>query len=626
MADARTASPPHDALARARAEIQRLELRVAELGAALQGKHESFLEMLDRLQEREEEAVQRALRELRKLRHQNELILESAAEGIVGIDNAGRITFANPAAARMLDLSVDAMQKQPFAALIGLPDFDFHTAQPPGAGAAGVQDATVRAREFRRRDGSLFSAEYVTTPLREEGEQIGAVVVFRDVTERLEQQRSLEQTAAELEQALIELQARTEEAEAAQRRTSLLAEAGRVLAASLDYVLTVESAARLVIPELAAWCIILVHDKRDSWYRIEVRAEDDLKRTPEPGHAPVQTHAPSHALARVIETGQPELHPQVHDALLRDIAGDADQLDALQRERFRSAMIVPLVSRDQVLGVMTFLRREQDPPYQDADLMLASELARRAAAAADNARLYEEALIASRAKSDFLAVMSHELRTPLNAIIGYADLIQAEIAGPISDQQQQHVGRVKVSAQHLLQLIEEILSFSRIEAGGEQLRLESFELQPLLRDTAAMVEPLMRDKGLTFTVSLPEQPLQMRTDAGKLRQILLNLLSNAVKFTDHGEVRLKARVEDGWLHLAVEDTGVGIAREDQARIFDPFWQVEQSTTRKSGGTGLGLSVTHSLARLLGGAVSVESEPGRGSSFRVLLPLDKVAGS
>jgi signal transduction histidine kinase len=216
--------------------------------------------------------------------------------------------------------------------------------------------------------------------------------------------------------------------------------------------------------------------------------------------------------------------------------------------------------------------------------------------------------------------MSHELRTPMNAILGYADLLDAEVAGPLTDTQREQLARIGASARHLLQLIDEILTFSRIEAGRERVSVERFDLGALLRDTAALVDPLASAKALRFPVEVPEEPVWMVSDPGKVRQILLNLLSNAFKFTDAGEVRLGLDVADDHATLRVADTGIGIAPEQQGRVFDAFWQVEQSATRRAGGTGLGLSVTRHLAEMLGGEVELTSRVGSGSTFAVRLPL------
>ncbi len=226
---------------------------------------------------------------------------------------------------------------------------------------------------------------------------------------------------------------------------------------------------------------------------------------------------------------------------------------------------------------------------------------------------------ASLAKSDFLAIMSHELRTPLTAIMGYEELLADGITGPINPQQAQQLSRIKASAQHLLGLIDEILTFSRIEAGRETIRLEIADVNRLVEDSANLVAPLAAEKKLGFLVHLLDPPRFMRTDPIKVRQMIVNLLTNAVKFTETGTVSVKLATSAESVEITVHDTGIGISAEHIDKVFDPFWQVEQKATRRAGGTGLGLTVTRRLARLLGGDVRVQSSVGEGTTFIVTIP-------
>jgi signal transduction histidine kinase len=241
------------------------------------------------------------------------------------------------------------------------------------------------------------------------------------------------------------------------------------------------------------------------------------------------------------------------------------------------------------------------------------------ATALENAAMArDEAERANRAKNDFLAVMSHELRTPLNAIIGYGSLLRDGIPDPASPGQRRQIERIGVSAKHLLALIDEVLTLSRLELGRERFTPTSIVVAALVEEAAAMMEPEARRKGLALKLDLPDPDVVMVTDAGKLRQALVNLIGNAVKFTDHGHVTVRAWAEQDGEELVfeIEDTGIGISDEHLARVFDAFWQVDQAPTRRVGGTGLGLHVTRRLVRLLGGEVSVRSTMGEGSCFTV----------
>ena len=234
---------------------------------------------------------------------------------------------------------------------------------------------------------------------------------------------------------------------------------------------------------------------------------------------------------------------------------------------------------------------------------------------------------ASRLKSEFLASMSHELRTPINAVLGYTSLMREEIYGELTEKQRTGLEKINTASQHLLDLINDILDLSKIEAGKMPVYLEEVTLRHVLSELGEAVEPLVREKGLEFTVEAPEEMPALFTDRTKLKQILLNLLSNAVKFTSRGGVRLEARrIGRESVELAVADTGIGIKQEDLENIFDDFRQVDQSPTREYGGTGLGLSITRKLIALLEGTIEVESSYGEGSRFTIRLPIRLKPGS
>jgi signal transduction histidine kinase len=260
--------------------------------------------------------------------------------------------------------------------------------------------------------------------------------------------------------------------------------------------------------------------------------------------------------------------------------------------------------------------RELEAQYEESQ-MLTEELE---SSNVELAETVERAELASRAKNDFLAVMSHELRTPLNAIVGYSDLLQTGVSGPLTDTQRTHLSRIRSSSFHLLDLIQDVLSFSRIEAGREQLRLGDVEVQQMAHDAFNYIEQQCSQKGLTPELKMPADRVVMVTDPAKVRQILLNLLNNACKFTDEGKVSLRIdnTFDDVFFH--VSDTGPGIAAEHLELIFEPFTQVDQSTTRVKGGAGLGLPVSRRLAHLLGGELSVQSTVGKGSTFTLRLPI------
>jgi signal transduction histidine kinase len=269
----------------------------------------------------------------------------------------------------------------------------------------------------------------------------------------------------------------------------------------------------------------------------------------------------------------------------------------------QTARILPLLNETRVDGV----------------LVIVDDVTERVAREEELRQALQRAEVASQAKSDFLASMSHELRTPLSAIVGYMDLMTSEIIGPIDALQKNYLGRVKAAAVHLISIIEEILTFSRVAAGRESVHPETLDVCALARDVEELFVPQAQHKQLQLHVSTPASRVLLWTDATKLRQILINLVGNAMKFTTDGSVSLGVSVEDERVLFAVVDTGPGIPEADLERIFQPFTQLDQSLRREKGGTGLGLPVSRKLAELLGGELSVESVPGRGTTFTLWLP-------
>ncbi|HVH17229.1 MAG TPA: ATP-binding protein [Myxococcota bacterium] len=246
----------------------------------------------------------------------------------------------------------------------------------------------------------------------------------------------------------------------------------------------------------------------------------------------------------------------------------------------------------------------------------------RASEAAMKAR--EVAELANKAKAHFVATVSHELRTPMNAVLGYTKLIADELCGPVTALQHEHLGRVSASGEHLLDLVEQLLSHARIEAGEETVDIDDVPVTTLVEQSLVLVRPLADQKGLHVRVEGPARPVQLHTDPGKVRQILVNLLANAVKFAERGDIVLAVHTEgvdaSQRVIFAVSDSGAGITPEHHDQIFEPFWQVNPTLARAREGTGLGLSVARHLARLLGGdVVLTASALGRGSTFWFSLP-------
>ena len=321
------------------------------------------------------------------------------------------------------------------------------------------------------------------------------------------------------------------------------------------------------------------------------------------------------------------------DTSLEDWAEVANELG------FRAIVALPLQTGEGVLGAVAFyfanagaisaetrslLRMVADQMAATAQKARLIEDLRRANAAlletnAELERQYVALLDARRVKDEFLANISHELRTPLTAVMGYLALMDEGLAGPVTPEQRKTIAQVKTSSEHLLELIGDLLELTTLKRGGLEVVASSFDVRDPVHDAVASTRG--RAEAVALRISEPEQATVMVSDRRKIAKLLVALLSNAYKFTRSGEIRLSVEVHNDRAVYRVQDTGIGIPDEMQQLVFDEFRQVDGSSTRRFGGSGLGLSLARRLARLLGGEIEVDSVPGEGSTFRVNLPLE-----
>lgn len=294
-------------------------------------------------------------------------------------------------------------------------------------------------------------------------------------------------------------------------------------------------------------------------------------------------------------------------------------------------LIIPIQVQENILGVIEFDEHETGRPWTDRDRSVATAIAQELALSLQDARsrlltqqALEEMREADTLKNQFLANISHELRTPLNSIIGFSRVILNGIDGPITETQEQDLNAICDAGYHLLGLINDILDLSKIEAGRMELSFSEVDLVEIIRGVMSTAVGLIKDEPIKLIADLPDDLPMLNADNIRIRQVLLNLISNGIKFTEEGQIVVSARVVE-WdgqkeMLVAVLDTGPGIRPEDQEMLFEPFSQVDISTTRITGGTGLGLYISRLLVELHGGRIWVESEIGQGSTFAFTLPL------
>jgi PAS domain S-box-containing protein len=545
----------------------------------------------------------RAEAELQRSRDQIEIILQGVAESITAQDAQGDLIYANDAAARSLGFSsAKELLEHPVQELIQRYELldeegnSFPYDRLPGRVALreGRSASATICNRSKATGEERWSFVQSTPVFDEQGQVRFAINIFQDITER-------------------------RRADEAQR---FLAEAGAVIASSLDYEATLASVARMAVPTLADWCTVDVYDENHTLRRLAVAHVDPRKV--EWAHELQQRYPPDmdspHGVPNVLRTGKSEIYPDIPDEMLADAAIDEEHLRIMREIGFTSALVVPLVTQGRTLGAITFITAESGRHYRQEDLVLAETLAHRAAIAIDNARLYRSAQEANRMKDEFLATLSHELRTPLTAILGWSSMLRAgQLEGEATRGALEAIER---NAKSQRQIIEDLLDVSRIITGKLRLDVQSVVPATLIDTAIEAVRPAAEAKGVRIQKTLDTGCGNLTADPSRLQQVFWNLLSNAVKFTPKGgTVEIKLACASANVEISVSDTGQGISQEFLPYVFDRFRQADSTTTRKHGGLGLGLAIVRHLVELHGGTVRAESAgTGHGATFTVSLPL------
>lgn len=444
----------------------------------------------------------------------------------------------------------------------------------------------------------------------------GLTIYCHDISDR-------KRSESEREQFLAREQAARAEAEAQERRSTFLAEASRLLASSLDYRTTLTSVATIAVPTLADWCFVDIIEKNLTVFdnpiivAFDPEKEALIRELRERYPPPVDA---DFGAPKVLRTGQPEMVTEIPESFVLSIAQDAEHLSLMRQLNAQSYMIVPLIAGQRKLGTMAFVLGQPERRYQKADLVMATELAQRAAIAIDNARLYWEAWEANRIKDEFLAIVSHELRTPLNSMLGWAKLLrQGKLNQATAAKALETIER---NAEVQKKLIEDILDVSRIVQGKIRLNLRPLHLIPVINAVSESIHPIAQAKAIQFQSLLDPNVAQVTGDADRLQQVLWNLLSNAVKFTPSGG-RIEIRLEqvNSMAQITVSDTGAGISADFLPYVFERFRQADRTSTRANGGLGLGLAIVRHLVEMHNGTVYATSDgEGLGATFTVQLPI------
>ena len=463
-------------------------------------------------------------------------------------------------------------------------------------------------------------------PLLREGVPIGVITLQRlDVRPFTEKQIELVTTFAD--QAVIaienvrlfdEVQARTRELTQSVGELRALGEVSQAVNSTLDLQSVLDTivakAAQLSSTEAG---VIYVFDEGDRQFQLRA------------------TYGMTAEMIAVIKEHHSDFSEAVSAATQRrepdqvaDLQPSSRANEMIMRLGYRARLVVPLLAPDQIVGALV-VRRKAPGEFSQSTVELLQTFAAQSVLAIQNARLFAEIedksrqlALASENKSQFVSSMSHELRTPLNAIIGLTEMMVTNAARFGTEKAQEPLQRVNRAGTHLLGLINQVLDLSKIEAGKFELNPQTVQLAPLIEEVIGTARQLAEQNKNRLILDAQENLGALTIDPLRLRQILLNLLSNACKFTKEGEVKLRAsrvRNDRDWIELSVADSGIGMTSEQQAKLFEEFTQADATTAQRFGGTGLGLAIARKLARMMGGDVTVTSEPGKGSAFTVRLP-------
>ncbi|MDB4892388.1 MAG: Circadian input kinase [Gemmatimonadetes bacterium] len=417
---------------------------------------------------------------------------------------------------------------------------------------------------------------------------------------------------------LIEERAARAAAEGAERRAAVLADASRLLGTSFDYQTTLSRLARLAVPAIADYCTVDLVGRDGEIERVAVAHVDaakesllwEVRRWVRAG-APMSPH-----LQRALVDGEPMLIPVLTDEMTARAALDEDHAQLLSQLHAHSFVSVPLKVSGKPIGVLVLYSSESERHFDEDDLALAEELARRAALAVDNARLYHEAQLATRARDQMLGIVAHDLRNPLNTILMASELLEEVLVSDV--QKSRQVQMVRRAGKQMNHLIQDLLDVKRIENGRLAVEPRAVRAIALLNEAVEMLRSLASARGLDLALEETDELPMVKADAQRIHQVFSNLIGNAIKFTPRGgKISLSGKQRGADVYMGVSDTGQGIPAEQLPHVFGQFWQASGSDRR---GIGLGLAIAKGIVEAHEGRIWVESAIGEGSSFYFTLPV------
>lgn len=551
--------------------------------------------------------------------------INSAMDAIITLDSEQRIVLFNPAAEQMFGLPAATVIGQPIDQFIPERFRQAHRNHIRAFGQTGVTSRRMGSLgniTGRRVDGTEFPIEASISHIKAEDQPL-YTVILRDITER-------QQAEAERAQLWHQERAARTEAEVARTRLAFLAEASQLMAASLDYHSTLAHVAQLAVPDIGDWCAIDILDKEEALKRVAVVHSDQAKV--ELALKLQERYPPdlndSHGVAQVIRTGQSELYEDISDTLLESVISDPELLTSLRQLGLKSGMVVPMLTHEQTLGAITLVSAESGRRYGPSELDLVEELARRAALAVDNARLYWAAQqlntelearvkertarleAANKELEAFSYSVSHDLRAPLRAIDAFSRILLDDYALGLDSSAQDFLDSIRTNTQQMGELIDDLLTFSRL--GRQPLQKQAVNTADLVQAILAELQPTQAGREVELIInSLPT----CQADPKLLKLVWMNLLTNAFKYTGNrtvAKIEIGCQIEAAEQVFFVKDNGVGFDMQYASKLFGVFQRLHRAEDYD--GTGVGLALVQRIVQRHGGQVWAEAAVDRGASF------------